>query len=219
MALNEYFGLSDGKTATIQSFGEYVLVLRRCLEFFYKKVPSPWHVVAQSMGGAIVMDYLLSQQVDEESGPFERVLLLAPLLRPSNWLGVKLLRFLLRPLRTRVRRKFTDNSHDAEFVEQIKNDPLASRYIPVAWVSALKHWIKRFHQLSWSQTEVLVVQGTGDGTVDWKYNLKVIGNKFPRAKFMQIKDARHHLVGESPAYFERVTQAADIYFDRRKNPR
>jgi len=212
-------GLSSGKQVSIDSFGEYVLVLRRCLEFFYKKVPSPWHVIAQSMGGAIVMDYLLSQQVDEETGPFDNVLLLAPLVRPSGWFGVKLLRVLLKPLRSRVKRKFTDNSHDAAFVELIKDDPLASHYIPVSWVTALKHWVKRFHELSWSQKEVLVVQGTGDETVDWKYNLKAVANKFPRAKFMQINDARHHLVGESEAYFERVAQAADIYFERRKQPR
>jgi len=212
-------GLSSGERASIDSFGEYVLVLRRCLEFFYKKVESPWHVVAQSMGGAIVMDYLLSQQVDEESGPFERVLLLAPLVRPSNWFGVRLLRVLLKPFRSRVKRSFTDNSHDAEFVKHVKSDPLAPRYIPVAWVTALRHWVKRFHRLSWSQNEVLVVQGTGDRTVDWKYNLKAIANKFPRAKLMQVKDAKHHLIGEEDAYFERVTQAADLYFERRKKTR
>lgn len=212
-------GLSSGAQGSIDSFGDYVLVLRRCLEFFYKKVPSPWHVIAQSMGGAIVMDYLLSQQVDEETGPFERVLLLAPLVRPAKWFGIRCLRVLLKPFKSRVARTFTDNSHDPEFVALVKSDPLASQYIPVKWVTALRHWVKRFGQLSWSQTEVLVVQGTGDKTVDWKYNLKAIANKFPRAKFMQIQDAGHHLVGEGEAYFERVAQAADIYFERRKKPR
>ncbi len=213
-------GLSSGTPATISSFGDYVLVLRQCLEFFYRRVTTPWHVVAQSMGGAITMDYLLSQQYDEKTGPFDRVLLLAPLVRPKGWTGMRFAHWALKGIVKHVRRNFSNNSHDPDFVDFLKQrDPLQVRKIPVAWVTAMLRWERRFRDLSWSDLEVLVVQGEGDATVDWEYNLGQIADKFPRAKFMRINDARHHLVGESDEYFDRVTQAADIYFERRQHPR
>lgn len=213
-------GLSTGKRASIDSFGDYVLVLRQCLEFFYKKVPSPWHVVAQSMGGAVVMDYLLSQQYDEDTGPFDKVLLLAPLVRPAGWRFIKAAHWLSRGWLPSVRRKFTVNSHDRDFLRFVRTqDPFTEKRVPTKWVSALVNWERRFHELSWGENGVLIVQGDDDSTIDWRYNQKKIAEKFPKARFMPIKGARHHLAHESEEYFERVTQAADIYFERRTKPR
>mgnify|MGYP001027002674 CR=1 FL=1 len=213
-------GLSSGKRAHVESFGDYVLALRQCLEFFYKKTTSPWHVVAQSMGGAIVMDYLLSQQYDEATGPFEKVLLLAPLVRPAGWMSIKIANRLLRAWLPSTKRKFTVNSHDQDFLDFVRTqDPLTIRAIPLKWLSALVVWERRFRELSWGDNALLVVQGDDDGTVDWRYNQKKITEKFPKARFMPIKNARHHLAHESDEYFSRVTQAADIYFERRTKPR
>ncbi len=213
-------GMSSGRRASIESFGDYVLALRQCLDFFYQKIPSPWHVVAQSMGGAIVMDYLLSQQYDERVGPFDKVLLLAPLVRPKGWFGIRIAHCVLRGFVPSVRRNFAKNSHDNQFLNFMEHqDPLRVERMPIQWVTAMLQWEKRFKQLSWGEMEILVVQGEGDTTVDWRHNLKAIQDKFPRAKFFRIKDARHHLAAESDGYFERVIQAADLYFERRKKPR
>lgn len=213
-------GLSSGKRASIESFGDYVLVLRCCLEFFYKKTPSPWHVVAQSMGGAIVMDYLLSQQYDESTGPFDKVLLLAPLVRPSKWMSIKILHRIIKGWVPSVKRRFSSNSHDQAFLKFLKTqDPLQQKRIPIKWVTSMLRWERRFKNLSWGENTVLVLQGDGDETVDWEHNRKRIIEKFPKAKLMLIKDARHHLVNESDKYFQRVIQAADIYFERRIKPR
>lgn len=213
-------GLSSGKPASIDSFGDYVLTLRQCLEFFYKKTPSPWHVIGQSMGAAVVMDYLLSQQYDESTGPFDKVLLLAPLVRPARWLGIKTLHWMLKGWIPSVKRSFSTNSHDQEFLNFIKTkDPLQTKRVPLKWVTAMLRWEKRFHDLSWGDNEILVVNGDADTTVDWKYNQTIIANKFPKSRFMPIKYAKHHLACESQPYFERVIQVADIYFDRRRKPR
>lgn len=213
-------GLSTGTQASIDSFGDYVLVLRQCLEFFYQKTTTPWHVVAQSTGGAVVMDYLLSQQYDETTGPFDKVLLLAPLVRPKKWLSVRILHWLLKGFVSSIKRPFSANSHDADFVRFMQEeDPLQTKRMPLQWISAMLQWEKRFRTLSWSEMEILVVQGEGDQTVDWKHNLKIIQEKFPQAKQFRIKNARHHLAREDQHHFERVTQAADIYFDRRNTPR
>ena len=212
-------GLSSGEQATIKSFGDYNLALRHCLDFFHEKTAAPWHVIGQSMGGAIVMDYLLSQQDDSEP-VFDKVLLLAPLVRPAGWLGVRLMHWLLKGFVSSVERKFKSNTHDAAFVDFMENhDPLQAKRIPVQWVTAMLQWEKRFQQLSWSEMELLVIQGEGDATVDWRFNLDCIRKKFPQSKQFRIQDARHHLAREDDDYFERVTQAADIYFDRRRDLR
>jgi alpha-beta hydrolase superfamily lysophospholipase len=171
------------------------------------------------MGGAIVMDYLLSQQA-EDKGVFDKVLLLAPLVRPAGFLGVRLAHWTLKGFVTSIKRNFKINSHDADFVDfMMHKDPLQAKRIPVQWVTAMLQWQKRFQQLSWSEMEVLIIQGEGDKTVDWQFNLNCIRKKFPQAKQFRIKEARHHLAREDDYYFERVTQAADIYFDRRRELR
>lgn len=213
-------GMSTGESASINSFGDYVLALRQCLAYFYQKIPSPWHVIAQSMGGAVVMDYLLTEQVDDQSGPFDRVMLLAPLVRPANWRGVTFLHWLLKGFVRRISRKFSDNTHDVEFLDFVKNkDPVQAQHIPLQWISAMLHWEKRFRGLAWNDKEVLVVQGESDATVDWKHNIDSIKDKFPKAKFFRITDGRHHLAAESGEPAERLLQAADMYFDRRREPR
>lgn len=213
-------GLSTGVPASVESFGDYVLALRQCLDFFYQKTATPWHVVAQSTGGAVVVDYLLSQQVDEDTGPFEKVLLLAPLVRPAAWLKVRLGHALLKNILSSIKRSFAPNSHDAAFMHFMQfEDPLQVKRMPVRWIGAMIEWEKRFRNLSWSDMEILVVQGEGDQTVDWKYNLQALRDKFPNMKQFRIKDAGHHLARESEAYFERVIQAADLYFERRKQSR
>ncbi|MGB5325628.1 MAG: alpha/beta hydrolase [Pseudomonadales bacterium] len=213
-------GLSTGRPAAIDSFGDYVLVLRQCLEFFYKKVPAPWHVIAQSMGAAVVMDYLLSQQYDEDTGPFDKVMLLAPLVRPVAWRTIQFGERVMRGWMPSIRRKFTVNSHDKEFLRFVRTqDPLVIKRIPVKWISAMVNWERRFRELSWGENVVLVVQGSDDDTVDWRYNQKIIAEKFPKSRFMPIKGARHHLAHESDEYFQRVVQSADIYFERRSKPR
>ena len=165
------------------------------------------------------MDYLLSQQYDD-TGVFDKVLLLAPLVRPSGWLGVRLAHWALKGFVRSIKRNFKANSHDADFIAFMENeDPLQAKRIPVQWVTSMLQWEKRFQQLSWSEMEVLVVQGEGDATVDWKFNLECIRKKFPQMKQFRIKEARHHLAREDDYYFDRVIQAADIYFDRRKDLR
>lgn len=213
-------GLSTGARADIDSFGDYVLVLRCVLEHFYRSVPSPWYIVAQSTGAAIVMDYLISQQYDESTGPFEKVLLLAPLVRARYGRFMRPGRWLLDKVASSVKRKFNPSSHDQVFLQFLQHeDPLQVKRLPLNWVKAMLQWEKRFKQLSWVEQEVLVIQGEGDETVAWQHNLQVIREKFPRAKIFRIKGAGHHLACESDEYFQRVTQAADIYFDRRRESR
>ena len=55
----------------------------------------------------------------------------------------------------------------------------------------------------------MVVQGDDDQTVDWRFNVKAITNKFPNTELCMIKAGRHHLAGENGIYFEQVLKAID----------
>jgi alpha-beta hydrolase superfamily lysophospholipase len=92
-------------------------------------------------------------------------------------------------------------------------DPLQSQFLKLAWVAALKQWLKWFLALTPSNAELLVIQGEGDTTVDWRYNLKIIREKFPLAQFFQLQQAKHHLVGEAEAIRGLVFQAIERYLE------
>lgn len=201
-------GLSTGEAATISSFSYYDRALEDCLLLCRRHVPAPLHVVGQSTGGAAVMSYLLRQR----KPAFERVVLLAPLVRPKGWRLGRIAHTLLSPFVKQLPRSFRDNSHDSDFVDFVHHkDPLQCKHLKLSWVSALKRWLKWFLKLPPSDCPLLVIQGKVDNTVDWHYDLRVIREKFPAAKIMYLEQADHHLVGESRAIQSILFQGLDLY--------
>lgn len=202
-------GLSTGERATIGSFIEYATALKDCLKLFIDVAPQPWHAIAQSTGAAVVMDYLLLQ----EAPTFEKVVLLGPLVRAAEWRWVKAAHWVGQHFLDSVPRKFNRNSSDNNFIHFVEHeDPLQARAIPVAWVDALIRWERRFDSLPPSERTLLIVQGQRDITVDWKYNINAIRSKFPRARYLPLLDAAHHLANESKGIREKIFAAMDMYF-------
>lgn len=202
-------GLSTGERASIGSFIEYEGALKDCLKLFGEIAPQPWHAIAQSTGAAVLMDYLLLQ----EAPSFEKVVLLAPLVRSAEWRWVKAAHWVGQHFLDSVPRKFGRNSADAAFVHFIEHeDPLQAKVIPVAWVDALIRWERRFDSLPASERAPLIVQGQRDITVDWKYNINAIRDKFPRAKYLPLQDAAHHLANETADVRAKIVAAMDLYF-------
>lgn len=202
-------GLSTGERASIGSFGEYETVLRDVLALFGSHAPQPWHVMAQSTGGAVAMDYLLLQAVPT----FDKVVLLAPLVRAAEWRWVKTAHWLGSRFLERVPRRFGVNSSDPAFLGFLRNDPLQAQHISVRWVDAMLRWERRVEQLPESERAILLIQGERDTTVDWRYNIPVIRAKFPRSKYLPLKGAYHHLVNEAPAIREKIFAAIDLYLN------
>jgi alpha-beta hydrolase superfamily lysophospholipase len=191
-------GLSSGTPAAIGSFLEYQAVLTDVLESVREKVRGPWFAVGQSTGGAILIDYLLTNHHTRETSEFKRVVLLAPLVRPVGWLGAKVLHSVMKPFVSRWRRAFATNSSDSRFVEFLKEyDPLQARAVQVDWVSALRQWVPHIEAARPVDFPVTVVQGEKDRTVDWPHNLRIIRNKFSSVEELLIPDGRHHLVNEA----------------------
>lgn len=207
-------GLSSGVPAAINSFDEYQAVLRAVLDSMTQaSLPQPWHVVAQSTGGAIIMDYLLDNRRLSRT-PFAQVILLAPLVRPVNWTFNRALYHLISPFTDSIKRKFVVNSHDEEFLRFLREgDPLQSRRLSVRWVGALKKWIPVIEArapLAGSDTaRVTVIQGDDDGTVDWRHNLVVIREKFPGTHINMIAGGKHQLANEAPEFRAQVFAVLD----------
>lgn len=208
-------GLSSGTPASIGSFLEYQAVLTDVMENVRDKVRGPWFAVGQSTGGAIMIDYLLTNHHTPDTSDFRRVVLLAPLIRPAGWLGAKALHSLVKPFASRWRRAFAVNSSDSRFLEFLKDyDPLQARAVHVDWVSALRQWVPHIESARPVNFPVTVIQGKKDNTVDWPHNLRIIRNKFSSVEERLIPDGRHHLVNEAKDLQAAVFNAIIDTFDQ-----
>lgn len=198
-------GLSSGPVATIASFREYNQALRDCLLSAKQQgVAGPWTVMGQSTGGAIIIDSILDNSLPD-GFTFQQYLLLGPLLRPRRWRRSRLFFAVSRWFVSSSVRKFSYNSHDTEFLRFLReDDSLQSKFLLRDWIIAMIDYQRRFAKAAKSDKKLHIIQGTGDGTVDWKYNLPKIMTKFPTSKSYFIDGARHHLINESPQYRDQV---------------
>lgn len=198
-------GLSSGPQAEISDFAEYRQAIVDVLDSV-AFLPGGRDVIAQSTGGAAVMDYLQC-----ETNGFDRIVLLAPLVRPNQWWRIKLAHLLLHRFVANVPRGFADSSQDPEFLDFVRQDPLQSPVVPVCWVGALRRWLTAYLARPPCPVPLLVLQGDDDGTVDWKYNLGQIRQQFPAVVIETLPTGRHHLVNEDERVRMRMLEVIERY--------
>jgi alpha-beta hydrolase superfamily lysophospholipase len=205
-------GLSTGERAATNDFLLYRQVLRDAFDAVSQfELPAQRVALAQSTGCAVLNSHLL----DGGSADFERVVLMAPLVRPVDWWWGVHAHSVLKYFKHSLPRKFTDNSADTVFLEFLRNhDPLQHRFLPLSWVGALKKWLPWFRRLPNSDIPVLIIQGDADTTVDWRYNVPLLMKKFPNAELLVIPGARHHLAKEGEAHRAALWQACDRFLFR-----
>ena len=199
-------GLSSGERAGVRDFALYTDVLEQMLLQHREQLPEPWIAIGQSMGGAVVMDLLLSREI---AGVLHKAVVLAPLVRPVQWLNIQWKYLFGRYVLKQVPRIYMDNTHDEAFLEFVRHDPLQSAIIPVSWVGALINWVPRFLRAPPSPVALEVIQGDDETTVDWRYNLSQIRNKFPACRIHMIEGGRHHLANEAGTFREAVYRQLD----------
>ncbi|MBK6508587.1 MAG: alpha/beta hydrolase [Haliea sp.] len=187
-------GLSSGEPAVIDDFGDYSRAIDTVLRA--TSLPAlPWWVMAQSTGGAALIDY-----ARKYAWPFAATVLLAPLVRPARWASVSAAHRLLAPFVPSVERKFAANSSDREFLDFLKRDPLQSRRTSLRWVGALRRWLRELPRRDLGVGAVLVIQGDADATVDWRYNVGFVSALFPGSRVEYLPGAGHQLANESESY-------------------
>ena len=195
-------GLSSGEPAVIDDFGDYSRAIDDVLRT--ASLPTlPWWAMAQSTGGAALIDY-----AGKYDWPFAATVLLAPLVRPVGWFSVSTAQRFLSPFTGGVRRTFAVNSSDRDFLEFIKNDPLQCHRVSLRWVGALRRWLGSLAPRDLGVGPALVIQGDADGTVDWRYNIPFIARLFPDSEVEYLPGAGHQLANESATiragYLQRV---------------
>ncbi len=132
-------GLSSGARASINDFAEYQTALTALIaEARRLDLPRPWHLLGQSTGGAILLDYLLRGEPAPELG---ETILLAPLVRPHAWRQSLWTYRLVKPFVRALPRRFSVNSGDPAFLDFLQQDGLQPRELPALWVGALARWI------------------------------------------------------------------------------
>jgi alpha-beta hydrolase superfamily lysophospholipase len=72
-------------------------------------------------------------------------------------------------------------------------------------------WTRYFGTLDQSDARVLVVQGTEDGTVDWRGNMKIIRKKFSRVRIHLVGEGRHHLLNEIDEITDQAWEVIDPF--------
>lgn len=206
-------GLSSGRRTSISSFTQYQEVMTSIITTADSFLPKPFHAVGQSTGGAVLIDRMSSNSQGNNEPDFDKVVLLAPLVRPAGWGSVKLIHSLVKPFFEVWRRSFSVNSSDGTFVEFLKKvDPLQSRHLSVDWIGALKEWVIDIESRPTINKPVLIVQGTGDKTVEWSHNISVIKKLFSQASVCLIEDGHHHVVNESKHIRDQAFKAIDREF-------
>ena len=200
-------GLSTGEPAGIDGFHHYVDILHHYIPWCQRNFDDPLYLLGQSTGGAIAMAYLMEKGFTRMNSPFKNVFLLAPLVRPVQWKKLIWLYKVSKHWAKSVQRKFMDCSHDEQFIKFLQTgDPLQYQRIPLTWVTSLINWANDFEKITPSLLSPIVIQGGEDSTIDWRYNLSIIDQKFDRPQVHYFPQARHHLVNESVEIRNRVFQ-------------
>lgn len=207
-------GLSTGAGASIHHFDEYQQLLGALMPLLPELSPGPWIGAGQSTGGGIWLNHLLQHPTNELLP--QSFLLFAPLIRPKNALWVKALYQCLRPFVSQIKRTFDPNTHNPEFQHFLEHqDPLQHRTISAAWVGAMLQWNRLMEQADPQRNpnrlyeSLHVFQGTGDQTLDWRFNLTWMQRLFPKAQLVKIAEAGHHGLNEKALLQRRLWQAVD----------
>lgn len=187
-------GLSGGTPTAIDDFSQYTDSLTDFLNIIRPKLHGPYHIIGHSTGGAVVMDYLFSGRRDY----FDKVILAAPLVRSKLWFLSKLGYAIYRPFAKNIFRVFRNVSSDRDFLRFVRyKDPLQSKKLSLNWTGALFEWNRKIAAAQVSYRPVMIVQGTCENIVSWRYNLKFIRSKFSNVKIKLVENVRHELFNES----------------------
>ena len=196
-------GLSSGQTAAIDSFDQYVQTTQDFLKLLHRYLGGPFHAVGFSTGAAILVEMMLENIADD----FEKIVLAAPLIHWTAYEQSKGTYKVYTQFTDKIARFHRKNSSDKKYLIFNKTqDYLHAKHLSLKWVKALFDWNDKIEPMAACNRETLILQGDKDGTVDWHYNIDLIGKKFPNATIQMIPGANHELFNEAPEYKQQVLE-------------
>lgn len=207
-------GLSSGEQVAIASFDQYADVLHVLLSAAQQLLPSPYYALGQSTGGSVLLNYLWRYDAARAVPLLQKIALCAPLVLPRGWrYSGRFVYTLVHRFIRRLPRGPSRSSHDADFNRFIdEQDCLQSRSLSVRWVGAMKAWDQQFRGFPPLDKSILVIQGTKDSTVAWRYNIQQIQRALPNAQIELIPSAGHQLVNEVEDLRATIFNAVNHHF-------
>ena len=196
-------GLSSGQEAAIDSFGQYTQAVDDFLAVVRPRLAGPYVAVGFSLGGAIVMDLL----AEGRAAAFEKIVLAAPLVHWSLYEQSKKTYKVYSTFTDRISRFYQKNSSDKAYLAFNRTqDYLHCTSLSLRWVKALFDWNEKIEAMPPCPRPLRVLQGNKDNTVEWRYNLEKIRQKFPHSTVEMIDGARHELFNEAQPYRRTVLE-------------
>lgn len=201
-------GLSSGRRGSIDSFENYGELVVTAADLHKKhELPGELSVFGFSIGAAAILEAIYKEV--QWGG---KTVLMAPLVRSAKWLISRWAHGLIKDFDGELGRYYRPCSKDKPFLKSLKEDPLGVKRFPIEWGTAYYTWEKKIQDATFSDRPLVVIQGTGDGTVNWRYNLAFYRTRFPSATIFEVKGAEHHLLNEAPQYRDQAFSILDIIF-------
>jgi alpha-beta hydrolase superfamily lysophospholipase len=184
--------LSDGERGGIDDFSDYGRFLAAVTHSLEGAIPEPWHAVGHSTGATTIYEFL-RQYPD----PFASVVFVAPLVRSRFYRVSRVGRFLSRPFLDEVSTGY--------------DDPLGVQRMPLSWFDAQVAWNRRLPEYPQIPREILVLQGTADHVVAWRYNRRALTDAFSEVEYQLYPWAGHVLFRAEPAVRDAAVDRAVTY--------
>lgn len=199
-------GLSSGSIASISSFDLYIQILQKFISITESDLQLPFYFAGHSTGCSIAYQFVVSDP------SFEKVLFIAPLIRPKHYLLMKLVYPIFKNRISRLPRIHRETSSDKEYVKFRRSDPLWIKNISFDWIKALLDWNERIKAFRPVRIPTLVIQGTSDKVVNWRYNVSFLSEKLPHSEIYYINGAKHDLCNEMQVYRQMLMSEIDRSF-------
>lgn len=203
-------GLSSGERGVIDDFNAYLETLEDFIALCEPRLPEPYYLVGHSTGAAIALEYL-----QRHEDRFEKIVLLAPLVHHANWRLSKIGVSIAKIFGSTLPRKYRENSSDIGFLAFVRNDPLQGKRLSIRFLDALYAWEERIRHDDPVTGSVLLIQGSEDEIVDWRYNVAFLRDKIQGVTVEIVNGARHQLMNEAETIRTHVFHLVFEYLDRR----
>lgn len=187
-------GLSDGPRMDADSFAQYAKGLRALEDSLATRAPKPWSLVGHSLGGGIALDRALQPG----DFPYEKVLLVAPMLRYKGWTWIGTLLPAVAAVKPYMERKHVSlSSADTVFTNRILTDPLEGWRTSTHWLQIVRTWNDGLVPVERPGVRWMLLQGGLDQTIDWQWGDQWLQANIPGLETRFLPLARHHVLNEA----------------------
>lgn len=205
-------GLSSGERGWIRDFSVYANTLKQVLQHLDSATDAPLILLGHSTGGAAILEYLYtidqhSSEIDQKPIWPDSIILLAPLVRSTFWTLSRFGAQISEPLPINTipssRRAGTENPY---YLELADADPLRVQQTSLDWVRALVRWDEKNQTYGSLPIQSLILQGTADRVLDWRYNLEYLEKRLPNADISIIQGGHHNLHQDTSSVIHHILQ-------------